>query len=104
LTEPSNPIRQGYIFVGTRLTEPSNPIRQGYIFVGWYIYGTETRWDFDSVVTGDMTLVAVWRRAGGATYENGLDLDGWVWWAVGGAGVGVLAMIIFLLVRKKRRD
>ena len=99
------------IAFGSLLTAPDNPIRQGHIFVAWYIYGAEngtetrTRWDFNTPVTGDMILVAEWQRViDDGPPDPGLDLDGWIWWAVGGAGVGVLAMIIFLSLRKKRRD
>ena len=36
----------------------TDPTREGYTFGGWYKDAAE--WDFDTVVTGDMTLTAKW--------------------------------------------
>ena len=38
--------------------EPDVPSRQGYQFTDWYL--DDTKYDFDTAVTGDMTLTAKW--------------------------------------------
>ncbi len=38
--------------------EPDVPSRQGYQFTGWYL--DDTKYDFNTAVTGDMTLTAKW--------------------------------------------
>ena len=39
-------------------TKPSNPTREGYTFLGWYLNNQE--YNFETVVTKDITLVAKW--------------------------------------------
>ncbi|MCD8004010.1 MAG: InlB B-repeat-containing protein, partial [Clostridia bacterium] len=43
---------------GLTATEPTDPTRTGYTFDGWYLDGE--KYDFDTVVTGDVTLTAEW--------------------------------------------
>ena len=43
---------------GTRATKPADPTKEGYDFVGWYNGNTE--FEFDEVITGDITLTAEW--------------------------------------------
>ncbi|MBR1391014.1 MAG: InlB B-repeat-containing protein [Lachnospiraceae bacterium] len=45
---------------GGKVTKPSDPAKDGYTFTGWYKDGTA--WNFDSGVTGDITLVAQWKQ------------------------------------------
>lgn len=45
---------------GTKITKPSNPVRDGYTFSGWY-YKNE-KYDFNKVVTSNMTLTAHWEK------------------------------------------
>ena len=50
---------------GEKATQPSAPIREGgefvkYNFSGWYLNGNP--YDFDSAVSSDITLVAVWEE------------------------------------------
>ncbi|MEG0504177.1 MAG: InlB B-repeat-containing protein, partial [Raoultibacter sp.] len=43
------------------VTQPGNPIREGYTFQGWYTEQTNgTKWNFAAAVTADMTLWARW--------------------------------------------
>ena len=43
---------------GSAATQPASPVREGYTFVGWQLGGAP--YDFDTPVTGDITLVAKW--------------------------------------------
>lgn len=48
------------MFSGSKVTEPETT-REGYKFEGWYSdKALETVWDFDTVVTDDITLYAKW--------------------------------------------
>ena len=43
---------------GGKAVAPSDPTRSGYTFVRWALNGSA--FDFDTILTGDITLVAVW--------------------------------------------
>jgi len=43
-----------------KVTQPPNPTREGYIFVGWELNGEP--FDFSEGVCGDMELKAVWEE------------------------------------------
>lgn len=43
---------------GGKATDPGNPTRDSHAFAGWY--NGDTLWDFNTVVTGNMTLTAKW--------------------------------------------
>ena len=48
------------MFSGSKVTEPETT-REGYTFDGWYSdVALENTWDFDTVVTDDITLYAKW--------------------------------------------
>ena len=51
---------------GTLLSQPTPPIKEGYIFGGWFIDEQLTKqWDFTAdKVTGDTTLYALWIKQG----------------------------------------
>ncbi|MBR3297234.1 MAG: InlB B-repeat-containing protein, partial [Firmicutes bacterium] len=42
----------------------ADPEREGYTFAGWYVEGTNTAFDSETAVTGDVTLVAHWTLTG----------------------------------------
>lgn len=46
------------VVYGGRLSKPSDPIREGYNFVGWFLNDTE--FDFSKVLDSDVELVAKW--------------------------------------------
>jgi uncharacterized repeat protein (TIGR02543 family) len=48
---------------GEKISEPSDPVRSGYDFVGWCVTSSlYTVWDFDSdIVTSNTTLYAKWK-------------------------------------------
>jgi len=43
-----------------KLPKPNNPNRDGYVFVGWYI--DDIVFDFDSIITKELTLIAKWEN------------------------------------------
>ncbi|HBJ18973.1 MAG TPA: hypothetical protein DDY70_04455 [Clostridiales bacterium] len=43
---------------GGKATVPPVPTKEGYTFLGWYLEGAETPFDFNTPVTGDITLTA----------------------------------------------
>ncbi len=55
-------------------TEPADPTREGYIFLGWYTSETSTvEYDFDTKVVEDITLIAKWGQIGEIT-DVSIDL------------------------------
>ena len=48
---------------GETVAKPNDPIRDGYDFDGWYLEGK--KYNFDTSVTGDITLTALWSRHSG---------------------------------------
>ena len=46
--------------VGGKATAPDTPVRSGYRFAGWY--DGDAKWNFDTVVTDNLTLTAKWDR------------------------------------------
>ena len=45
---------------GEKATKPADPTKEGFIFKGWFV--GETAYDFNSAVTGDLTLTAKWEE------------------------------------------
>ena len=56
---------------GEKAIEPDVPSRQGYQFTGWYL--DDTKYDFNTAVTGNMTLTAKWTAN---SYTITFDTDG----------------------------
>lgn len=49
------------VTAGSKVTEPTAPIKEGYIFAGWYTDADLTSvYDFEQTVTGNITLYAKW--------------------------------------------
>lgn len=48
-----------YIIEGDKVTEPSDPTKEDYTFVAW-VDENEEEFDFDTEVTGHLTLTATW--------------------------------------------
>lgn len=46
--------------VNDKASAPDTPVKSGYRFVGWY--NGNAKWDFNTDVTGDLTLTAKWER------------------------------------------
>ena len=53
-----------------KIIEPSEPVRDNWVFGGWFTdISFATEWDFSvDLVTGDMTLYALWDEDPGVTY------------------------------------
>ena len=45
---------------GEKATKPADPTKEGFIFKGWFV--GETAYDFNSAVTGNITLTAKWEE------------------------------------------
>ncbi|MBR2894172.1 MAG: InlB B-repeat-containing protein, partial [Oscillospiraceae bacterium] len=46
-----------------KAAEPTAPTKDGYEFLGWYVEGAEEKYDFDTPVTGNLTLTAKWEQS-----------------------------------------
>lgn len=84
--EPSAPSRPSYTYYtvtfvsddatlytqrvrsGRAAERPENPTKEGYSFGGWFLSGAA--YDFDSPVTGDITLVAQWNENATVTFVS----------------------------------
>lgn len=51
-------ISERQIDAGKKLSEPKEPEKLGYNFAGWYLLGKQ--YNFNSIITKDITLVAKW--------------------------------------------
>ena len=60
-----SPVPAQTVTAGDKATEPEDPTRRGFDFDGWYLEGK--KYDFDTPVTADITLVARWSRQGGGS-------------------------------------
>ena len=56
---------------GSKVTKPTDPTKDGHTFAGWFI--DEEEYDFDTLVTGAITLVAKWNVN---SYTVTFDSDG----------------------------
>lgn len=53
---------------------PKNPVRDGYVFSGWYL--GEEKFDFDSKIEENITLVAHWEEVENVIYTLSFDTLG----------------------------
>ncbi|MFR7639489.1 MAG: InlB B-repeat-containing protein [Allobaculum sp.] len=44
----------------TKITAPTAPTKTGYTFTGWFAAGSDTAFDFNTLITADLTLTAHW--------------------------------------------
>lgn len=52
-----------FVTDGEKVTKPADPTREGYNFDGWYL--NSEKYNFDTAVTADITLMACWSKQGG---------------------------------------
>ncbi len=50
------------IYSGEVLKEPSHTSKTGYNFLGWYVKDTDTKWNFDTVITEEISLEARYEK------------------------------------------
>lgn len=56
-------IEDTIVYDGEKLTKPEDLVYEGYIFEGWYTDESyETLFDFDQVLTSDVTIYAKWKE------------------------------------------
>ena len=59
------------VAIGEKITIPTAPTRKGYIFKEWCTdYAATQAYDFDTAVTGDMTLYAAWTTVAVVTFNS----------------------------------
>ena len=69
-------VAQQTVESGKTATKPAVPSKNGFVFIGWYSdTGLESAFNFDTAITGDITLYAKWTHSGiytesGAYYIN----------------------------------
>lgn len=59
-------VKDVVVKAGEKATRPANPTRSGYVFRGWFTDSSCTdgnQWDWNTVVTKDMTLYAKWQAS-----------------------------------------
>ena len=59
-TNGGNEIKEVYVYKNEKLKEPIIPVKDNNIFVEWQLNGI--KYDFDTNVTSDFTLTAVWQE------------------------------------------
>ena len=69
------------VAVGERATQPEEPVREGYVFVGWYTdEGCNNEFSFETEIAFDIELYADWEEATGDTikvcFENNYEGGG----------------------------
>ena len=70
-TNGGSPVESQTIASGAAATKPADPTRTGYSFVDWYADSSLTQvFDFNTAITGNMTLYAKWDLI----YQNTISL------------------------------
>ena len=55
---------------GRTVEQPENPTKEGYSFGGWYAEDAEIAYNFETPVTGDITLIAQWNENATVTFVS----------------------------------
>lgn len=67
-TNGGSSVKNQTVVKNNKVSSPVNPTREGYVFDGWYTdKGLTKKYDFDTKVTGSLTLYAKWVEE---TWEN----------------------------------
>lgn len=70
-------IAKRYVAKHKPVSRPADPTRAGYTFKGWFFDAALTQaWNFDNLVTEDMTLYAKWEKKAAASNGGGDNNDG----------------------------
>lgn len=68
-SQGGSPVASVMVASGYKVPRPTKPTREGYIFKNWYTDTTYTTvWNFNNVVTEDMTLYALWAKSWTVTF------------------------------------
>ena len=59
----------------TKVKEPTEPKKEGYTFKGWYQTGKTDKYEFNTPVTENITLVAKWEKSTPTTTEYKVTFD-----------------------------
>ena len=59
-TDGGSSVANQTINIGEKIKKPTNPTKYGYIFDGWYL--NDKKYDLDTAVTTNLTLVAKWKE------------------------------------------
>lgn len=73
-TDGGNSIDKVTINKDSKINKPSNPVKEGYTFVEWQLNGKA--YDFDTKVTKNITLKAVWKKSSSSEVEKPDDNTG----------------------------
>lgn len=60
MNDETGTIETLYVKGGHAATEPTEPTREGYDFIGWYLQDADTPYDFNTIITEEITLYAKW--------------------------------------------
>ena len=71
-TDGGSSVATQTVYEGSEATKPSNPTKSEYAFEGWYL--GNTKYDFSSKVTSNITLTAKWREL--QKFTVSFDTDG----------------------------
>lgn len=63
--------RSGYI------KKPQDPVKSGSTFIGWYY--NDVKFNFNSKINSDLTLVAKWSESNGEDLDNNSTLSSSLW-------------------------
>ena len=62
-TDGGDEVEEQVIELGNKATEPTDPTKYGYRFLGWYTSTAyDTEFDFDSAINEDVTVYAKWEE------------------------------------------
>ena len=91
---------------GEKLPEPEPPTRDGYTFAGWYgDLDRQEPWDFETPVTGNMTLYASWIE-GEAQAESPVPegkTEPGVWLIIAAVAAAVVIAVAVVSAKRKRK-
>ncbi|MBE6151738.1 MAG: hypothetical protein E7165_00270 [Firmicutes bacterium] len=66
-TDGGSVVEAQKVEAGTPVIKPEDPTKEGWDFIGWYYDDAE--YDFNTVVNGNITLIAKWKLKDIITYE-----------------------------------
>ena len=86
---------------GSVFTAPAAPTREGYEFAGWFLDAQCTQaYSFDTAVSGDLSVYALWREAEPEEKGCGASAAGSAWI---GLSFGCLIAVSAIVAIRKRK-